>query len=89
MYEFNLYVAGRTTKSTRIIEELKTFLTSAFDGHYSLEVIDVTQNPQLAQTNKVMATPTLEKITPEPARKVVGDVSNSETVLLALGLTAE
>ncbi len=89
MYEFKLYVVGRTTKSTRIIEELKTLLTSAFDGHYHLEVIDVTQSPQLAQTNKVMATPTLEKVTPEPARKVVGDVSNSETVLLALGLTAE
>ena len=89
MYEFKLYVVGRTAKSTRTIEELKTLLTSAFDGHYRLEVIDVTQNPQLAQANKVLATPTLEKVTPEPARKVVGDLSNSETVLLALGLTAE
>ena len=89
MYEFKLYVVGRTAKATRTIEELKALLTSAFDGHYSLEVIDVTQSPQLAQTNKVMATPTLEKVTPEPARKVVGDLSNSETVLLALGLTPE
>ena len=89
MYEFKLYVVGRTAKSTRTIEELKTLLTSAFDGHYRLEVIDVTQSLQLAQTSKIMATPTLEKVTPEPARKVVGDLSNSETVLLALGLAAE
>ena len=89
MYEFKLYVVGRTPKSTAAIDELKTLLTGAFNGHYHLKVIYIIENPEEAEKNKVLATPTLEKVSPEPVRKVIGDLSNSETVLFALGLTAE
>ncbi len=87
MYEFKLYLVGRTPKSLMIIEELTKLLKDAFGDHYSLEVIDIIENPELAEKAKILATPTLEKVAPEPVRKVVGDLSDAETLLPALGLT--
>ncbi len=90
MYEFKLYVVGRTPKSVEIVEELVQLLEDALDGHYHLEVIDVVENPELAEEDKIVATPTLERVSPEPVRRVIGDLSDSKTtVLLALGLTAQ
>jgi circadian clock protein KaiB len=89
MYELKLYVVGRTPKSVEIIEELRKLLEDALDSHYHLHVIDVVESPQLAHKDKILATPTLEKVAPEPVRKIIGDLSDRETVLLALGLTAQ
>ena len=88
MYEFRLYVVGQTPKSTTVIENLKGLLESTFEGHYSLEVIDITENLEMAEKNNIVATPTLQKASPEPVRTVVGDLSDKETVLLALVLTS-
>jgi len=88
MYEFRLYVAGRTPKSVEIIEELIKLLEDALDGHYHLEVIDIIESPQLAEESKILATPALEIVSSEPVRKIIGDLSDKETLLLALGLTA-
>ncbi len=89
MYELKLYVIGRTPKSIEIIEELVRLLEDALDGHYDLEVIDIIESPELAEKDGILATPTLEKVSPEPVRKSIGDLSDKERVLLALGLTAQ
>jgi circadian clock protein KaiB len=89
MYELKLYIIGRTPKSVQVIEELVKLLEDALDGHYHLEVIDVIEKPEQAENNSVLATPTLEKVTPEPVRKIIGNLSDKERVLLALGLTAQ
>lgn len=87
MYEFKLYLVGQTPKSITLVGEMKRLLTEAFDGHYNLEVIDIIENPQLAEKYKIIATPTLEKLSPEPVRRVIGNLADKERVLLALGLT--
>ncbi len=89
MYEFRLYVAGRTPKSVEIIEESIRLLEDALDDRYHLEVIDIIESPELTHKNKILATPALEKVSPGPVRKVIGDLSDKERVLLALGLTAQ
>jgi len=86
MYNLRLYVVGKTTKSLLAIENLKAILEDQFKGLYSLEIIDVFENPGLAEGDEILATPTLVKIFPEPIRKVIGDLSNEEKVLLGLDL---
>ncbi len=88
MYELKLYVIDRTSKSVDVIEELVKLLEDALDSHYHLEVIDVIENPEQAEKNSVLATPTLEKVAPGPVRKIIGNLSDKEKILLALGLTA-
>ena len=88
MYEFKLYVVGRTPKSIDVVEELVQLLEDALDDHYHLEVIDIIESPALAEKAKILATPSLEKVSPEPVRKIIGDLSDKERVLLTLGLTA-
>jgi circadian clock protein KaiB len=89
MYELKLYIVGRTPKSIKVVSSLKQLLEDALKDRYSLEVIDVIENPELAEQGGILATPTLEKVSPEPARKVIGYLSDKETVLTALGLTAD
>ncbi len=89
MYEFRLYVVGQTPKSKTVIENLKGLLESTFDGHYNLEVIDITENLEMAQKDNILATPTLVKSSPPPERRVIGDLSDREKVLLNLGFTIE
>ncbi len=89
MYEFKLYLVGRTPKSLKVIEEVVRLLKDAFDGHYNLEAIDIIESPELAENAKILATPTLEKVSPEPKKRIIGDLSDKETVLLALGLTPQ
>ncbi len=88
VYEFRLYIIGRTPKSIDVIEELVRLLEDALDGYYHLDIIDIIDNPALAEKDEILATPALKKVSPEPARTIVGDLSDAETVLLALGLTA-
>jgi len=89
MYEFRLYVVGQTPKSTTVVDNLKGLLESTFDGHYNLEVIDITENLEMAQKDNILATPTLVKSSPPPERRVIGDLSDREKVLLNLGFTIE
>jgi len=89
MYEFRLYVVGQTPKSITVIENLKGLWESTFDGHYNLEVIDVTENLEMAEKDNILATPTLVKSSPPPERRVIGDLSDKEKVLLNLGFTIE
>lgn len=84
-----LYVTGQTPNSQKAIENLKKVLAMELKGAYSLQVIDVLKNPQLAEENKILATPTLTRILPAPVRKIIGDLSNKDKVLLGLDLTVE
>ncbi|HNB50822.1 MAG TPA: circadian clock protein KaiB [Anaerolineales bacterium] len=85
-YILKLYITGRTLKSERAILNLQHLCDSELKGDYSLRVIDVLENPQLAEDEKIIATPTLIKVLPPPLRRVIGDLSNTERVLLGLDL---
>ncbi|MEL6158276.1 MAG: circadian clock protein KaiB [Cyanobacteria bacterium J06623_5] len=85
-YILKLYVAGNTPSSTRALNTLNTILEEEFQGVYALKVIDVLKNPQLAEEDKILATPTLAKILPPPVRKIIGDLSDREKVLIGLDL---
>lgn len=82
--KLRLYVTGRTLKSHRAIDNLHAICEAELKGHYEIEVIDVLEHPSLAETEKVLATPTLVKRLPEPVRKIIGDLSDREKVLLGL-----
>jgi len=84
-----LYVTGKTDNSVKAIKNLKAVLETELKGLYTLEVIDVLEHPQLAEEDKILATPTLTKVLPPPVRKIIGDLSDKEKVLLGLDLTVE
>lgn len=88
-YVLKLYVAGNTPNSVRALKMLKDILEQEFLGVYALKVIDVLKNPQLAEEDKILATPTLAKILPPPVRKIIGDLSDREKVLIGLDLLYE
>jgi circadian clock protein KaiB len=85
-YILKLYVAGNTPNSIRALKTLNNILEKEFQGVYALQVIDVLKNPQLAEEDKILATPTLAKILPPPVRKIIGDLSDREKVLIGLDL---
>ena len=85
-YVLKLYIAGNTPNSVRALKTLQDILEQDFQGIYALKVIDVLQNPQLAEEDKIMATPTLAKVLPPPVRKIIGDLSDREKVLTGLDL---
>lgn len=85
-YVLKLYVAGNTPNSIRALKMLNDILDTDFQGIYTLKVIDVLKNPQLAEEDKILATPTLAKILPPPVRKIIGDLSDRERVLIGLDL---
>ena len=85
-YVLKLYVAGNTPNSVRALKTLKNILEQEFQGVYALKVIDVVKNPQLAEEDKILATPTLAKVLPPPVRKIIGDLSDREKVLMGLYL---
>lgn len=85
-YILKLYVAGNTPNSIRALKMLNNILEEEFQGVYALKVIDVLKNPQLAEEDKILATPTLSKILPPPVRKIIGDLSDRERVLIGLDL---
>jgi len=91
MYKFKLYLylSSETLPSVAGAYNLRVLLDKELKGQYSLEVINVLDNPQRAEEDNILATPTLVKASPPPEKRVIGDLSNEEKVLTALGLTAE
>ena len=83
-YQLRLYVAGQTLKSLAAIANLQRICETHLAGHYSIEVIDLTQTPQLAAGDQILALPTLVRLLPEPIKKIIGDLANEERVLVGL-----
>ena len=81
-----LYVAGQTPKSLAALFNLKKICTEHLSGNYTLEVIDLMKNPQLAQGDQILAIPTLVRNLPRPIRKIIGDLSNVDRVIIGLNL---
>jgi circadian clock protein KaiB len=79
-YQLELCVAGSSSRTQRAINNLRAICDRELDGRYALEIIDVVQNPQAAEDRKVLATPTLIRQSPSPPRRVIGDMSDSESV---------
>jgi circadian clock protein KaiB len=86
MWELRLYVAGQSEKSVRAFENLKRLCEDYLAGRYTIEVIDLVKTPHLAVGDQIVAVPTLVRRLPEPIRKVVGDLSNTEKALVGLQL---
>src|SRR5689334_601762 len=85
-WELRLYVAGQTPKSLRAFANLKRICEEHLAGVYHIEVIDLLKNPQLAAGDQILALPTLVRKLPEPVRKIIGDLSDTERVLVGLDL---
>lgn len=85
-YVLRLYVTGMTPRSIRAVENVRAICEEHLQGRYDLEVIDIYQQPTLAEGEQIIATPTLIKELPLPLRKVIGDMSSTERVLLGLDL---
>jgi len=83
-FELRLYVAGQTAKSLAAFANLKRICETHLAGEYSIEIIDLTKNPALAAGDQILAVPTLVRRFPEPIRKIIGDLSNEERVLVGL-----
>jgi len=81
-----LYVAGQTPKCVRAFENLKRICEEHLAGRYHIEMVDLLQNPQLARGDQIFAVPTLVRRLPEPIKKIIGDLSNTERVLVGLDL---
>jgi circadian clock protein KaiB len=86
--KLRLFVTGRTAHSQRAIDNLQRICDTDLQGHYEVEVIDVLEHPAQAEVEKILATPTLVKKLPEPVRKIIGDLSDREKVLLGLNIVA-
>ncbi len=84
--QLRLYVAGQTPKSLVALSNLHKICAEHMDGKYELEVIDLVKNPQLAQGDQILAIPTLVRNLPVPIRKIIGDLSNVDRVLVGLDL---
>ena len=85
-WKLRLYVAGQTPKSITAFENLKKICEDQLSGCYDLEVIDIGQQPELITREDIIATPTLVKELPKPIRKIIGDLSDRERILVALNL---
>jgi circadian clock protein KaiB len=86
LIELRLYVAGQTPKSLTALANLKKICAEHLDGQYKLHVIDLVKTPQLAQNDQILAIPTLVRKLPEPIRKIIGDLSDENRVLVGLNL---
>jgi circadian clock protein KaiB len=84
VWELRLYVAGQTSKSIEAFANLKKICEENLKGKYSIEVIDLFKNPQLAKGDQILAIPTLVRKLPQPIKKIIGDLSNTERVLVGL-----
>lgn len=85
-YVLQLFVTGVTASSMRAIANLKTLCETHLAGRYTLDVVDLYEQPGQARANQVLAVPTLIKILPQPLRRIIGDLSNEEQVLVGLNL---
>lgn len=86
VWVLRLYVAGQTQNSVKAFANLKKICEEHLKGRYKIEVIDLLENPQLAQGDQILAVPTLVRKLPPPVRKIVGDLSKTERVLVGLDL---
>ena len=85
-WELRLYVAGQTPRSLAAFANLRRICDEHLAGQYSIEVVDLLQTPQLAAGDQILAIPTLVRKLPEPVRKIIGDLSDTERVLVGLDL---
>lgn len=85
-YELRLYVAGQTPKSLAAFANLKKICEEHLSGQYEIEVIDLLKHPQLASGDQILAIPTLVRKLPQPIKKIIGDLSNTERVLVGLDI---
>lgn len=85
-FELRLYVAGQTPKSLTALANLKKICEEYLKGKYRLEIIDLLQHPQLAQGDQILAIPTLVRKLPPPLKKIIGDLSNTERVIVGLDI---
>ena len=83
-WKLRLYVAGQTPRSVTAIDNLERICHEHLEGRYEVEVIDLLKNPRLARDHQILAVPTLVRQIPHPARKIIGDLSNVERVLVGL-----
>ena len=83
-FDLRLYVAGQTPKSLTDLANLKKICTNQMDGLYQINIIDLMKTPKLAQGDQILAIPTLVRKLPQPIRKIIGDLSDTERVLVGL-----
>jgi circadian clock protein KaiB len=86
IFELRLYVAGQTPKAVRAFANLRKICDEHLAGRYRIEVIDLLENPQLGRGDQILAIPTLVRRLPQPIKKIIGDLSNTERVLVGLDL---
>ncbi len=86
VWNLRLYVAGQTSKSITAFTNLKKICDEHLAGKYKIEVIDLLKNPQLAKGDQIIALPTLVRKLPEPIKKIIGDLANTERVLVGLDI---
>lgn len=85
-FKLRLYVAGETAKSIRAFANLKVLCDEHLEGRYQIEVIDLLEHPEMARGDQIVAIPTLVIKLPQPVRKIIGDLSNTDRVLVGLAL---
>ncbi len=85
-WELILYIAGQTPKSILALKNIRKYCEEHLSGKYSIEIIDLLKNPQLAEGDQIFAIPTLVRKFPQPLRKIIGDLSNEERVLVGLNI---
>lgn len=85
-WQLRLYIAGQTPKSVRAFANLKQFCEEHLAGEYTIEVVDLLESPQLAEGDQIVAVPTLVRKLPPPLKRVIGDLSNQEKILVGLDL---
>jgi circadian clock protein KaiB len=85
-WELRLYISGRTEKSVAALSNLEKYCEEHLKGQYRIEVIDLMIKPQLAEGDQILAVPTLVRKVPEPIRKIIGDLSDKEKVLVGLNI---
>jgi circadian clock protein KaiB len=88
-YVLFLYIAGETPKSVSALDNLTKICRKHLDGRYRIKVIDLLKNPKLARDHQILALPTLVRQLPSPIRKIIGDLSNTERVLVGLDIKAD
>jgi circadian clock protein KaiB len=85
-YQLRLYVAGQSARSIKALANLKTLCETHLRGRYSIEIVDLLEQPALAKGDQILAVPTLVRKLPSPIKKIIGDLSNTDRVLVGLDL---
>ena len=85
-YQLRLYIAGQTPKSVTALKNITKYCEQHLKGKYKIEIIDLLKTPQLAEGDQIFAIPTLVRKVPEPIRKIIGELSNEEKVLVGLNI---